>query len=137
MKALYSKFTGKLLFCIYNVSNEELKTLEPLIGFPDFEFTKEQSRMYGALQRKYGLHYWKPYERPLRPANLYPIELDDDDLEDYYPTDKEIEEYNYLSMLEDGVDPNKDSSLRASALNGVPYFTDKEIKTIRGIENEK
>jgi hypothetical protein len=70
MKSLYSKHTGKLLFSIYPITQEEIDTLEPLIGYPEFEFTDRQRKVYGALQRKYGLHYWKPRERPLR-AKIY------------------------------------------------------------------
>lgn len=71
MKSLYSKHTGKLLFSIYPISQAEIDTLEPLVGYPDFEFTDRQRKVYGALQRKYGLHYWKPKERPLRPMMYY------------------------------------------------------------------
>lgn len=71
MKSLYSKHTDKLLFSIYPISQTEIDTLEPLVGYPDFEFTDRQRKVYGALQRKYGLHYWKPRERPLRPVMYY------------------------------------------------------------------
>jgi hypothetical protein len=71
MKSLYSKHTDKLLFSIYPISQAEIDTLEPLVGYPDFEFTDRQRKVYGALQRKYGLHYWKPRERPLRPVMYY------------------------------------------------------------------
>lgn len=71
MKSLYSKHTDKLLFSIYPISQAEIDTLEPLVGYPEFEFTDRQRKVYGALQRKYGLHYWKPRERPLRPVMYY------------------------------------------------------------------
>ena len=71
MKSLYSKHTDKLLFSIYPISQEEIATLEPLIGYPEFEFTDRQRKVYGALQRKYGLHYWQSRERPLRPVMYY------------------------------------------------------------------
>lgn len=71
MKSLYSKHTDKLLFSIYPISQAEIDTLEPLVGYPDFEFTDRQRKVYGALQRKYGLHYWKSRERPLRPVMYY------------------------------------------------------------------
>lgn len=84
MKSLYSKHTDKLLFSIYPISQAEIDTLEPLIGYPDFEFTDRQRKVYGALQRKYGLHYWKPRERPLRPVMYYAKhqDIDQDTIEE-------------------------------------------------------
>ena len=82
MKSLYSKHTDKLLFSIYPISQAEIDTLEPLIGYPDFELTDRQRKVYGALQRKYGLHYWKSREQPLRPVMYYEEsgEIDQDTL---------------------------------------------------------
>lgn len=93
MKSLYSKHTGKLLFSIYPISQVEIDTLEPLIGYPEFEFTDRQRKVYGALQRKYGLHYWKPRERPLRPVMFYEEshDFDEDTIKEIYAEMQNLE----------------------------------------------
>lgn len=93
MKSLYSKHTGKLIFSIYPITQEEIATLEPLVGYPDFEFTDRQRKVYGALQRKYGLHYWKSRERPLRPVMFYEKshDFDEDTIKEIYAEMQNLE----------------------------------------------